>query len=286
MKYPILLLAAASLWSAEEATRTIQKSFPLSGAQRSVFVCGINGGIRVSADGGNEVRFSIDEKLEAPSREVLDILKREVDVVFTHEGGAVRAGVKGPWSDRDCSSRDQGGRREGRRWEGRDTRIVHKFNVSVPRDAAIEIRTVNGGIEITGTSGPYKVNTVNGSIHLSDVENAGEVNTVNGTVQAVYRANPSNDTKFRTVNGKLDLYFQPSLNADFQMKTVNGKAFTDFDMTSIPTAASTESGSAGMKVIHRRGTLGQLRAGNGGPRISTETVNGSILIHSLAKGRP
>ncbi len=109
-------------------------------------------------------------------------------------------------------------------------------------------------------------------------------NTVNGTVEATYRQNPAADTKFRTVNGKLDLYFQPSLSADFHVKTLNGKAYTDFDMTSIPSGSPEET--KGMKVIHRRGTSGALRAGNGGPKISTETVNGSILIHSLAKGRP
>lgn len=285
MKYSLLLIAAASLWSAEEFTRTIEKSFPLSGNARSLFVCGMNGGINVTGSGGNEVRFSVREKLGASSAERLDELKKETDVVFTQEAGAIRAGVKGPWSNNDCSHRDGQNRKEGRRrWDGNETRIEHEFTVTVPHDVRLELRNVNGGIRVTGTTGAYSVHTVNGSIHMSDVEGAGDVNTVNGTVQAVYRANPNSDTKFRTVNGKLDLYFQPSLNADFRMKTVNGKAYTDFEMTAI--AGGSSADSKGMKVIHRRGTSGELRAGNGGPKISTETVNGSILIHSLAKGRP
>jgi hypothetical protein len=71
------------------------------------------------------------------------------------------------------------------------------------------------------------------------------------------------------------------------MKTVNGKAYTDFEMVSIPTTSSMKEGSNGMRVIHRHGgNLGEMRAGSGGPKISMETVNGSILIHSVAKGRP
>ncbi|MFN0103804.1 MAG: hypothetical protein ACKV2U_17190 [Bryobacteraceae bacterium] len=287
MKYSILLLAAASLWCAEESTRTIERSFPLTGSGRAVFVCGMSGAINVTAADSNEVRFTVREKLSAPSRERLEELKKEIDVVFSQEPGAVRAGVKGPWSSRECGRRDGETRNENRRrWDGNETRIEHEFTVSVPRDARLELRNVNGSINVADTTGGYSVQTVNGGIRMTDVEGAGEVATVNGGVLAVYRKNPEADTKFRTVNGKLNLYFQPSLNADFKMKTVNGKAFTDFDMTPIPGSAGSSERGQGMKVIHRHGTLGELRAGNGGTKISTETVNGEILIHSLAKGRP
>ena len=285
MKYSLLLLAAASLWSADESSRTIEKSFPLSGNERRVQICAVSGSLNVTAADGNEVRFSIRERISASTKDRLEELKKETDVVFAQEAGLVRAGVKGPWSSRECGSRDGQSRTENRRrWNGDEARVEHEFTVTVPRDARIELQSVNGSIHVTGTTGRYSVNTVNGSIHMKDVEGAGDVRTVNGTVQAIYSKNPNAETNFRTVNGKLDLYFQPALSADFRVKTVNGKAFTDFDMTSI--AGGTVAESKGMKVIHRRGTSGELRAGNGGPKITAETVNGSILIHSVAKGRP
>lgn len=281
MKRFILLVAAVAAWSAEESTRTIEKTVPL-GANGSLAVCGMNGSVRVTAGDGNDVRFTVRERISAPTRERLEELKKEVDFVITAETGAVRAGVKGPWGGRECGRRDDQPRGEKRgRWEWNETKVEHEVNVVAPRGARLEIRTVNGGIEVTGTTGAYVVTTVNGGIKMTDVAGAGEVSTVNGTVVATYQQNPSAETKFRTVNGKLDLYFQPSLSADFHVKTVNGKAYTDFDM-----AAIGGEETKGMKVIHRRGTSGALRAGNGGPKISTETVNGSILIHSLAKGRP
>ena len=287
MKTSLLLLAAESLWCSEESSRTIEKSFPLAGGSRSVFVCGINGSLNVTATDSNEVRFSVVEKLEAPSRDQLDEIKRESDVVFTQEGNAIRAGVKGPWSDRDCSQRNTENRdRNRRRWDGERIKVQHDITVSLPRDARIELRNVNGGVRVTGTTGPYNVSTVNGSIRMSEIEGSGDVHTVNGTVEVVYRRNPTEETKFRTVNGKLDLYFQPSLNADVKMKTVNGKAYTDFEMVALPTTTSMKDGSNGMRVIHRRGGLGEMRAGSGGPKYSMETVNGSILIHSTDKGRP
>lgn len=282
----ILFAAATSMWCAEQATRTIEKRFPLTGSNRSLFVCTISGSMKVTASDSNEVHIVVNEKLEAPTKEKLEEMRKMVDVVFTQDGGEVRAGVKGPWSENDCSSRNRGNNRERRRWDGNDTHIRHDFTVSVPRNAEVNVGNVNGSIELSGTTGEYKVHTVNGSIHMEDVEGAGEVNTVNGSVQVVYKRNPTADTRFKTVNGKLDLYFQPTLNADFHMKTVNGQAYTDFDMTAIAGSNASSEESRGMKVIHRRGSLGDLRAGNGGPKFSTETVNGSILIHSLAKGRP
>lgn len=285
MKTCLVIFAAATVWCAEESSRTIEKSFALTGNNRSLAVCGMNGSIRVTAADSNEVRFTVREKLTAPTRERLEDLKKEVDFVVTQETGAIRAGVKGPWSDRECGRSENGQRKEyRRRWDGNETKIEHQIEVSVPRDARLEVRTINGSIDVTGTAGAYTVQSVNGGIRMSDVEGAGEVSTVNGTVVATYKRNPAADTKYRTVNGKLDLYFQPSLNADFHVKTLNGKAFTDFDMTSISSEPSAEA--KGMKVIHRRGTSGALRAGNGGPKLSMETVNGSILIHSMEKGRP
>jgi hypothetical protein len=285
MKYSILLLAAASLFSAEEATRTIEKNFPLTGNERRVQICAISGSIKVTAADSNEVRFSIRERISASTKERLEELKKETDVLFAQEAGMVRAGVKGPWSARECGSREGQSRGENRRrWNWDETRVEHEFTVTVPRDSRIELQSVNGSIHATGTTGRYSVSSVNGSIHMNDVEGAGDIKTVNGSVQAVYSKNPNAETTFRTVNGKLDLYFQPALSADFKVKTVNGKAYTDFDMTSI--AGGSKEEARGMKVIHRRGTSGELRAGNGGPKISAETVNGSILIHSLAKGRP
>jgi hypothetical protein len=195
--------------------------------------------------------------------------------------------VKGPWSYTDCSQPQNRSRNRNRRdWDGDEMRFSHEFTVSVPRDARLELKNVNGSIAVTGTRGNYAVSTVNGGIQMTDVEGSGEVGTVNGKVQAIYSRNPAADTRFRTVNGKLDLYFQPSLNADFNMKTVNGKVFTDFDMTAIPGSVAAGEGGAGMKVIHRRGRLSEMRAGSGGIKIGMETVNGEILIHSLAKGRP
>ena len=281
MKRIVLLAAVVAAWGAEESSRTIEKTVPL-GANGSLAVCGMNGTVRVTAGDGSDVRFTVRERISAPTRERLEELKKEVDFVITAEAGAVRAGVKGPWGSRECGRRDEQSRRENRRrWEWNETKVEHEVNVVAPRGARLEVRTVNGGIEIMGTTGAYVVATVNGGIRMTDVAGAGEVSTVNGTVVATYQQNPAAETKFRTVNGKLDLYFQPSLSADFHVKTVNGKAYTDFDMASIGGETT-----KGMKVIHRRGTSGALRAGNGGPRISAETVNGSILIHSLAKGRP
>lgn len=280
MRTALLLLLAVPAWCDVESKRTVEKTLPLA-ANGTLHVCAINGSVRIEPGGNAEVRFTVHEKLKGETQADLDELKREIDVVITGDAQHARAGVKGPGSDGVCGAETK----RKSNWSGRDKQYSHEFIVQAPRDAKIEISSVNGSLDIKDMRGDYKLKTVNGSIKLNDAEGSGEINTVNGSVTAVYRNNPRSDTSLKTVNGKLALYLQPTLNADFAMKTVNGSAFTDFDMTPIGTSGSTET-KAGNKITYKRGSSVQMRAGNGGPKISAETVNGSVMLHSLAKGRP
>ena len=281
MRATLLILLAVPAWCDVESKRTIEKSMPLA-AGGTLHVCGLNGSVRIEPGSGAEVRFSVHEKLKGDTQRDLDELKSEIDVVITGDAQHVRAGVKGPWSDGVCGTETK---RKSNSWSGRDKEFSHEFIVQAPRDARLEISSVNGSLEIKDMRGDYKLRTVNGSIKLNDAEGSGEINTVNGTVTAVFRNNPRSDTSLKTVNGKLALYLQPTLNADFSMKTVNGSAYTDFDMTPIGTSGGSETKS-GNKIVYKRGNNVNMRAGNGGPKITAETVNGSVLLHSLAKGRP
>lgn len=283
----IFLLSAAAVMS-EEATRTIEKTLSLGGNGRTVAICTISGSINVTGGSGNDVRITVRERLRANSSQALEELKRDVDVTFNQDSSQVQAGIRGPWSDGDCHSqnrgRDNNDRR--RRWKGEDIHVSHDFTVTVPRDARLEIKSVNGSVSVKDSMGDYALSTVNGGVELIDMEGSGSAKTINGSVKAVYRRNPKNNTSFSTINGKLDLYFDPVLNADFTLKSLNGKAYTDFDMTALATEVKVGEGREGTKIVHRRDMRASLRAGSGGPKISTETLNGDILIHSTAKGRP
>lgn len=281
MRIAILIVLAAPAWCHVESKRTVEKTLPLA-AGGTLHVCGFNGSVRVEPGNGTEVRFTVHEKLKGDTQRDLDELKSEIDVVITGDAQHVRAGVKGPWSDGVCGAETK---RKNNGWRGDDKQFSHEFIVQAPRDARLEISSINGSLDIKDMRGDYKIKTVNGSIKMSDVEGSGEIGTVNGGVTAVYRNNPRNDTSLKTVNGKLALYLQPTLNADFSMKTVNGSAYTDFDMAPIGTSSGSETKS-GNKIVYKRGNSINMRAGNGGPKISAETVNGSVMLHSLAKGRP
>jgi hypothetical protein len=95
MRQIILLVAAVAAWSAEESSRTIEKTVPL-GANGSLAVCGMNGPVRVTAGDGNDVRFTVRERISAPTRERLEELKKEVDFVSAAAGGGGRAVGGGP----------------------------------------------------------------------------------------------------------------------------------------------------------------------------------------------
>jgi hypothetical protein len=280
MRATILILLAAPAWCDVESKRTVEKTMPLA-AGGTLHVCGLNGSVRIEPGSNAEVRFTVHEKLKGETQGDLDELKREVDVVITGDAQHVRAGVKSPWSDGVCGAETK----RKNYWRGRDKHFSHEFIVQAPRDVRLEVSSVNGSLDIKDMRGDYKLKTVNGSIKLNDAEGSGEIGTVNGGVTAVFRNNPRSDTSLKTVNGKLALYLQPTLNADFSMKTVNGSAYTDFDMTPIGTSSASETKS-GNKIVYKRGNSVNMRAGSGGPKITAETVNGSVMLHSLAKGRP
>ncbi|MGH2567700.1 MAG: hypothetical protein ACRDGA_05130, partial [Bacteroidota bacterium] len=61
-------------------------------------------------------------------------------------------------------------------------------------------------------------------------------------------------------------------------KTFNGEAYTDFEMRDLPRAATKVEQSKGKRNIYRKGDSFSARAGNGGPELSFNTLNGDIYI--------
>jgi len=59
------------------------------------------------------------------------------------------------------------------------------FRIMVPRSANLEnVKLINGGLSISGVTGPIKASAVNGSIHGDRLEGYTERSTVNGRLEA------------------------------------------------------------------------------------------------------
>ena len=141
MKLPVLGAAALAIpvcLLAAEHSETYQRTFQLGANDRKLIIENINGGIVVTADSGNDVRVTVRERWKAPTQAELEEGRREVKLEMEQTGNTVRLYLDGPFRDRD---RERNRRRQ-------HFEFHHDFEVQVPRDIAVDLKSINGG-EVT-----------------------------------------------------------------------------------------------------------------------------------------
>jgi DUF4097 and DUF4098 domain-containing protein YvlB len=249
----------------------IQKSFAMPVASRkSLEIDNVWGSIEVVADTTDKVELSVVRTNRAESKDQLEKAKKEVTLDVTQAEGTLKLYVNGPFRCQcdDCQdSRDD---------EGYVVKM--DFQVHVPRDIDIKVKTVNEGrVVVHNINGTFLVRNVNGDIEMENVSGSGTARTVNGPVIVSFRQNPRENSEFKTINGNVELKFAQDLSADFRLKTFNGGIYSDFPVTAMPVHAM-EQEHKGSKVIYRADRYAEVRVKSGGPQIQIENLNGDIRI--------
>ena len=253
----------------ETADREQRWQLPAGGGK--VVVDGISGSIRARAVDGDTVTLRVRETIRARDAASVALARREMPLLLQQSGELVSAYVDSPFRDRDGSPNID--------WKDLPYRVVYDFELTVPRRAAVVLRTVNdGAVELTGADGDFEVRNVNGSITLAEVGGAGSARTVNGDVTVRFRRNPRGPCELATVNGDVTAELLPGLSADVRYHTMNGEGWSDFPFTHFsPPAAPAADRRDGRLVIGSRWQEG-IRIGAGGPLLSLETLNGDVLL--------
>jgi hypothetical protein len=281
MRYAALLALAAvpaagwardydKNWKLDEK-EAIRKTFDTGASGRKLLVDNIHGYVHVTGYSGTQVQVSVDKHILADREEAVAEAKRDVKLDMSQQGNFVRLYEDGPFRTSN-----------GTNYRGEDYygyRVVLNFEIQVPFDTEVVLKTVNqGDIQVKKTTGDYDIHGLNGGIEMEDVAGSGLVSTLNGTVKVTYSKNPAKATQFKTLNGAVDVYFRDGLNADLKFKKLNGGIYTDFDVTSMP--ESDAGASRNGKFLYRSEGRISGRTGKGGPELSFETLNGSIRLHS------
>jgi hypothetical protein len=257
-------------WQVREQ-ETIQKTLPLSAPPMRVLVDNLDGRVHVRAGSGSEVRISAQKTIRAETDSDLADAKREVKLAIETNGGSVSVYYDAPWR---CN-RGQGCQGDHRRFYN----VTYDIDVVVPKLARAVVSTVNNGdIQVDGVDGDFEISNVNGPINMTAIGGSGEIHTVNGPIAVHFTRNPLRPTTFKTVNGQLDAYFPSELSADLFFKTFNGEIYSDFEVTGRPTPVA-ETGQTNGKFVYRSNRARAARAGNGGPELSFDTLNGNIRLH-------
>lgn len=249
---------------------TTQKTFTyLDAGGRKLIVDNVNGSIDVVAYGGSEIQVTVNEYWKADDAGELQRARRDIRLDMTQQGNVVRLYVDGPFRCRNGCDHHYG--RSG-------YRAAFDFQVKVPANAELELRTVNGGhIKAENSNGNFVVSNVNGGIELLEMAGSGHATTVNGGVKVTFRENPRAASSFKSVNGELAVSFRPDLAANFLCKTFNGGIYTDFEADLLPVQAVGNEGH-GTRFVYRSNRFTSIRVGAGGPERKFDTLNGSIRI--------
>ena len=240
----------------------------------------VNGSVTVIGDGGNTIRVDGERVVHALNQEEVARAKREDVLDINEKDGVAQLYENGPFRNNDHSSEYHGFHDTSER----QYNVAWNLTAHVPRETALQLRSVNGGIIAQDTSGHFEVRSVNGPLAMSNIAGSGNASAVNGTNTVSFRENPKADSAITSVNGKIDVTFQPNLSADFSLKTVNGGMYTDFESTALasmpPTGTATKENG---RFVYRNRGESRIRVGAGGPQIRIETVNGSIQIKKQTK---
>jgi hypothetical protein len=200
-----------------------------------------NGGVTVRAHNGADVvvrsRIQTGAATEADARDIARAVQVRTD------GGSVRA--EGPRT----------GRRE--QW-------TVSYEVLVPRQQNLEIRTVNGGVSIENVSGRMDVRALNGGLTLRGLSGDVQARTTNGGVRVELdgRQWSGGSLDVQTTNGGVTLSMPTGYAANLEVGTTNGSLNVDFPVT----------------IQGRIGRHLQTAINGGGPRVRAVTTNGGVRV--------
>ena len=278
-----LALSLAAPGMAEELSdsRDLRESISFeSSGPRRVIVDNVWGSISVEGYAGETVEMTAVETVRARTAERIELARSEVELQILRKGSEIELYVDGPFRCRNLAGLGNCWNRWHDRYE-----VIYDFQIRVPHDSDIEVRTVNhGDIEVVGVRGDFLVHNVNGSIDLSGLAGSGEATTVNGPVVASFLSNPKSDSHFETINGKVDVSFQPDLSADLEMTAKWGELWSEYKVEPLPSLPPTKRSEGERTIIEIPGSS-RVRVDAGGPTHSFETLNGNIYVRNGANER-
>jgi hypothetical protein len=247
---PVLLLATAgcdlagSGFSSQE-TAEWRKSYELQPGG-SVEIRNVNGQIAVEPSSGQTVEVVAIKRARGGTPEAAREALQHIEIAEEASAGAIRIETKFP---RTGGFLQRGGEVQ--------------YSVRVPPSARATFRTVNGGIEVVGLTGPLQAATTNGGIRARQIGGPIEASTTNGGVDVELTRVADEGARLKCTNGGITVRLPADARANLSASVTNGGI--DAEGLSIET---TESSRRRLEA----------RLNGGGPTIRMEGTNGGIRI--------
>lgn len=253
----LLLLLADSSYGGK-LREHFEKTYDLKAGGR-IILSNTNGRIEIRSWDREQVKIEAEKEVEAGSRRAAEEFMREVRIRIDRREGEILI-------ETDYPRRRHGGNFLDFIF-GRRPHVKVDYRLLVPQQVDLDIRSVNGGVEIAEVKGTVRARTTNGAIELSGIRGSVSAKTTNGHIKAeLLKLVENEDMEFKTTNGGITVYLPRDVEADINASTTNGSIRTDFPLE-----------------IRGRFVGKRLRGkiNGGGGLIELHTTNGGIKILEL-----
>lgn len=181
----LLALPVSPAWAWQDEVETIDRSFTVDGVPE-IYLRNVDGRTRLTSHEGTEVRVHAVKTVsrardEADARQAAS----EVKVLIEQVGNRVEVETQYP----------------KRAWSSGPRVLVH-FEIEAPRQSNLDVKSVDGNLDVLGFEGDLRLATVDGNLTIEDcagqisaksVDGDAELRHIEGRVEA------------RTVDGDLDI---------------------------------------------------------------------------------
>jgi Toastrack DUF4097 len=227
------------------AEDTWTRTYTLASGARLELI-NVNGRITAEASGGNTLELKAERTIKAGSEEAAKELLSKIEMREEVSDARVRIEVRTPQMRRS----------------GHEV----KWTIKVPKGIAVDLRTVNGGVVLTGLQGDVRARSTNGGIKGQGIVATNlDASVTNGGVEIELASAPATGSiELESVNGGVALMLPAGSKADVSARCVNGGITVDGLELEIVGEQS------------RRRVQGRLNGG--GVRVDLETVNGGVRL--------
>jgi hypothetical protein len=209
----------------ETHDETVEKTFALEGMPR-LRVRNVSGETAIHVGDAGQVRVVARKRVKGGSADRAKRLLENVEVRIEQKGNDIF--VEPHLYEQERTWLDL--------FRGKRFRV--DFDITVPRECAVDAQTVSGDLEVRGTRGPHHVESVSGDVELSDVQGPIRIKSVSGDVQGsdyvgvVEGSSVSGDVEVRgrvrgcelhTVSGDISIDLEPDKGgSESRLKTISG----------------------------------------------------------------
>lgn len=272
------LLALMGLASAAMSAQAVtlkdrfQQTYPLQ-AGGTVTLDNVNGGVTVEAWDRPEVQVVADKEVKANDSETAKKAMQQVQIQVGKSAGKLDIVTKLPKRDNGLFE-----------WmAGKNVNINVKYQIKVPRNAVLDLETVNGGVRLVGTHGKAEVETTNGALEIDGVHGNLDLETTNGSISVVRSAGAveasttngsievelnevpdGSDLSFETTNGAVSVRLPRDIRVSLDAATSNGRVTSEFEVEGADPGKS------------RRRLSGDINGGGG--KLRVRSTNGGVTI--------